>query len=216
MATKRKVYQTIGFLNVNHQLAVGGDQKTIAFTGGQRYPKITFGQYVTEDKSVQRALEADSQFNILFKLIKVDNVLLDKGKPVMNLQEQLDASMEINANLQLKLSKMASGEEIPALKEAEALNVAYAKQVEELADAILKQKAIIAELENELEEEKPKHVTKDEEKPEFDIAKDVINMQQAREYLVKTHGQQASKLPNGITVRNKAKDLGVQFPNWKR
>lgn len=42
----------------------------IAFEGGVRYPKPVNGIFVTKDPTLQKAIEADKSFNVLFKLLR--------------------------------------------------------------------------------------------------------------------------------------------------
>ena len=167
--SKRKVYESIGYLNYSHSIKLPDGKKRIQFTGGQSTPKIRFGKFVTNDKTIQKLLEADSLFNIAFKLLKVDNVLVNPPKVVLSIEAQLEAANELNANLQLKIEQIES--KLPGKDE----------KVDEV---------------------------------EYDVASGIVNMQAARQYLIKTHNQEFKDMSNGEAVRLIAAKVGVQFPDW--
>lgn len=205
----RKVYQVIGFLNTTVQIMNGEHKIRIEFRGGSRHPKLTYGQYVTNDKNIQKALEANSLFNERYKLIKIDSKLTNPIKVEVSPQAKILALTELNANLEMKLSKIEEDGDSPALKAKNKEIEGYKAQVVAQQDIIKDLKKTIEKLSTKAPEEK------EEEEVETSVYKDVFNMQKAREVLVKKHGEDAAKLPNGVAVRNKAKDLGVSFPNWK-
>ncbi len=205
----RKVYQVIGYLNQTIQLTVGGTKTRIEFRGGSRHPKVKQGQFVTSDKEVQNALEDGALFNVSYKLIKIDNKRTEEEEVVLSPEARITLLTELNANLEVAVEKLekklAKAGDPEILKDKEAEIAAYKVQVKEL-------KGII-----EKNEKASKKQEKKEEVKEDDpiVYTDVINMQQARDILVSKHGQDISKLPNGASVKNKAKDLAIQFPNWK-
>lgn len=203
---QRKVYNSIGFLNATTQIMVNGKKMTIEFRGGARYPKVTFGQFVTDDKDVQKALEKDKQFNKLYKLVKIDGEFTEPVKVVLSPEAQVKKLTELNANLQKELQDYKENG-VPV--EDKKIIEAYKIQVTEQAAEIEKLKGIVKELEDKLGKEPVK-----EQEP--NIYPDVLNMQGARDVLIKDFDVEVNRLPNRKAVLNKAKMLNVQFPNWKK
>jgi len=209
--SKRKVYQVIGYLNSSVQIVTGEGKKRIEFRGGSRSPKLTYGQFVTSDKVVQKALESNPLFNVRYKLIKIDGKRTEPLIIEVSAETKISQLTELNANLQQKISEFEEKEESDGdCKDLEKELEGYKVQVTEQAGEISGLKDIITAFKEEIEE------LKQEPEEELNIFPDVRNMQAARDVLVKEFAQDMSKLPNGAAVLNKAKTLKVQFPNWKK
>ena len=204
----RKIYQTIGYLDYTQSLIVGGEKKRINFTGGHRVPYIRFGQFITKDKALQKALEAHELYNVSYKLIKVGEKSLIEPKVSLSLEEQLKEAREVNAKLQFEieeLSERTTADLSEELSEASKQVEEYSKQVAVLTGTVKEQEKTIKELKANIE------VAEEEE---VDIADAPTNMQAARQYLIKEHGQDIKTMKNGVDVLIVAEKCGVKFPNW--
>lgn len=211
--SKRKVYQVIGYLNTSIQIVVDGKKKRIEFRGGSRNPSVTHGKFVTEDKDVQKALESGKLFKTLYKLIKIDDKLTEPIKKEVSPQAKIKQLTELNANLQQQVEQFEEEEtQTDALKAKVKEVDAYKVMVTEQAEEIKTLKAIVEDQKDALSKLKVVEEPKEEGPKLFP---DVLNMQAARDVLVKEYGQDIGKIPNGKAVLNKAKELKVSFPNWK-
>lgn len=212
----RKVYQCLGYLSYSHSLRLKEGTKYVQFTGGTRVPKRRFGLFVTEDKEIQKALEKDPLFNKSFKLIKIDDELIDKPKEELTIEQQLEKAREVNANLLLDIDKLKEGttDISPELEAAKDQVGKYKAQVEVLTGTVKSQKEAIEALESKVKGTSEKKEEGNVNDPDVDIADGPKNMQAARQYLIKKHGQDIKTMKNGEDVRAVAKKIGVQFPNW--
>lgn len=164
-----KVYEVQGYLNLQKEIEVDGKIVAVNFTGGHRYPHKS-GTYATDDKKIQKALEARPEFKVEYKLVQVGNKKLNKSEQTTSINERV---MELE-------------------KENERLQ----KLVSELN----------AQLQTKSDTEKPK---------ELKIVHDVVNAQQAKEYLVKEFNHNPDKLKNKMIILQAAKKYSVSFPDWK-
>lgn len=118
--------------------------------------------------------------------------------------------------------------DIPFEQEALETNPQFGKMYKLVSESEVfevKKEKTDKEVINELKEtnlklmsELEKTETKPEEpKVEQIIAKDVVNAQQAKEFLLTNYPDEydAKKLPNKTTILARAKDKNVIFPNWK-
>lgn len=101
-----KIYQGIAYLNFEYELIIDEKLVKIPFKGGRRYPNYYPGTYATDDKVIQQALENSKHYNTLFKLIQVDDKVLEKGETSVSLDERLVKLEKENKEWMRKYSEL--------------------------------------------------------------------------------------------------------------
>jgi exosome complex RNA-binding protein Csl4 len=101
----RKVYEAVGYINLNKEIAVDGEYKEIYFTGGTLYPR-RMGRYATDDKAIQKALESAPEFGIEYKLVQAGSKVFNKVQPNQSNAEQLEMLKIKNQELMREVSEL--------------------------------------------------------------------------------------------------------------
>jgi len=132
-----KIYQALGYLNFEFELLIDGKPVKAPFTGGRRYPSYYAGRFATDDKELQKHLEANKAYNKLYKLVEVDGKVLEDGQPSYSLDERLVKLENENKEWQKKYSELQAeynilkAKPIPENGATEVQDVTNAQQAKE-------------------------------------------------------------------------------------
>jgi len=209
-----KTYQLITDLAAHYYIMLkDGTRETISFESGATSPRFMPGTFTTSDEGIQEYLEDHKMFNKNYRIIREEGTVVYKEKVTISIEDKLKAANE-------KIKELEGSDLLTAEKEkVEKLTL----KVEELEGIIEVQKVVIEEMETaEVIDSKIKQEVKEalpevkEEAKGPALAEGILNMQQARDYMVKSHNLKPNQMPNSAAVVNQAKKFNVEFPDWKR
>lgn len=211
-----KTYQSIRFteLHLTVYYTPKGEEKPVKanvdFIGGSTYPRQQNGTFMTSDKDLIKYLEESKGFNRDYRLLYKDGKQVFEETEEETLEDKLKAANKLNTILSQQISNFTNGEDNPLNETLEQLEAT----VEEQAETIVKLQREIDSLKRDTPEKKVKEEKPKEEKVTELKAPGIINMQAARQYLIKEHGQDIKEMKNGKEVLLVAEKLGVTFPDW--
>ncbi len=112
-----KRYISLNSLNLVTDINVGENRVSIRFKGGRSTPNRINGSYITEDKSIQKAIEADSAYGKSFleydtkpkkKVKKVSEEIKSKSIDIPDIKTKQMAIEWISQNLSVDLAQNLS------------------------------------------------------------------------------------------------------------
>lgn len=185
-----KTYETIGILNRHTVAVIDGNEIAIHFINGTEAPRRIQGRYTTTDKRIQDWLEKSQAFNVRWRLVSVQG----KPEPEEVIEPELPNGVEEHNDDMAQVN-------IPSVQDTEDDNAAPAMSVPEETE------------EDVLQEPEP------EPGPELGITiigEEVVNGQQARNYLVE-HFKDLTfrQVQNNAQIIAEAKARNVQFTHWE-
>lgn len=215
-----KTYQSIRFTELHLTIFVTRkdytepQKETVDFIGGSTYPRQANGTYTTNDKEIQAQLEKNDGFKKDYRLLFKDGNPVYKEPANKSVEDKLRDANKLNTVLSKQIKNFTDGDNSSNEKLLE-----YETEIENLEVEVssLKHQVKVA-LERIKELEDGFVDTINEKIPDEDQgpikAEGIINMQAARQYLIKKHGQDIRTMKNGQEVLLVAKKLGIVFPDW--
>jgi|GEM_PF-3036220 hypothetical protein len=191
-----------------------GKKINIAFKGGGQYPKPHGGNYITDNREIQDAIEARNDFNTKWKI-------------TLNSPTKQESEMKIPAggneilDIDNPLITPPPGVDLPA--ETQNANELHGKETSENQDITTQEAAEETEIPAGTEEtEKPAEAEKEipatsaQANPTGSISiMDVTTFQQVRNYLCVTYpGTTFADVRSKEAAKKLALEKKITFPNW--
>lgn len=190
-----KTYETIGVLNRSVLANIDGKGVSIFFKNGTSTPRLIKGRYMTSNRKIQEYLEKSGNFNKKYRLISEVMTRDDKFSESVSVDET-------NAKEQTITTVIPDGahDDIALTRELQKFNLAKDDDVASMS----------------VQEDTDEDVLQEPTPAQTIVVYDVINGQQARNYLMQAFKDLTFRqLTNNAQIIAAAKARNVQFTSWE-